>query len=183
MTKCDKRKGSNLVKNNVTYFIDDRYIIVCVQRRQSGLKSWGSWIRVNKISIFPGKFLRNFDLFQAISKIISIVPGNLSKNFIFSGNLRKNRFSRQKLLIYSYFWANYFISLQKSPLSNILPVHNKYNNISRPVHDPHDPLRPTHYLCPKSWGRDPPTPKDWRPCTCVFMYTNYTSCEMSASQK
>jgi len=30
------------------------------QRRQSGLISEGSWIRVNKISIFPGKFSRNF---------------------------------------------------------------------------------------------------------------------------
>jgi len=34
-------------------------------------------------------------------------------------------FPGKKLVIYSYFWANYSISLQKSPLSNILPVHDK----------------------------------------------------------
>src|SRR6218665_1472138 len=34
------------------------------QRRQSGLKSGGSWIRVNKISIFPGQLPRNFDFFR-----------------------------------------------------------------------------------------------------------------------
>src|SRR6218665_2226322 len=60
-----------------------------------------------KISIFSGKFFRNFDSFRQFFK--------------------KVRFSRQKLLIYSYmyFWTNYSISFQKSPLSNILPVHDK----------------------------------------------------------
>src|SRR6218665_147639 len=33
-----------------------------------------------------------------------------------------------------------------------------YNNISRPVHDPHDPLRP-HDSLPKIWGSRPPTPR------------------------
>ena len=46
----------------------------------------------------------------------------------------------QKLLIDSYFWANYSISLQKSPPSNILPVGYMTILISRPVHDP---LRPS----------------------------------------
>src|SRR6218665_621588 len=64
-------------------------------------------------------------------------------------------------LIYSYFWPNYSISLQKSPLSNILPVHmTRYNNILRPVHDPlttpHDPL-------PKIWGSRPPNPPGLTP--------------------
>jgi len=88
-----------------------------------------------KKSIFPGKFLRNFD-FPAISQQLSIFPSKFSKNFdffrqifekfrYFLAILKEIRFSRQKLLIYSYFWANYYISLQKSPLSNILPVHDK----------------------------------------------------------
>jgi len=34
----------------------------------------------------------------------------------------------------------------------------KYNNISRSVHDPHDPLRSPRPL-PKIWGRDPQTPR------------------------
>src|SRR6218665_4049918 len=35
-----------------------------VQRRQSGLKSGESWLRVNKISTFQGEFPRNFDFFR-----------------------------------------------------------------------------------------------------------------------
>src|SRR6218665_847657 len=41
-----------------------------------------------------------------------------------------------KMAIYSYFLANYSISLQKSSLSNILPVHDKVIIIF------HDPPRP-----------------------------------------
>src|SRR6218665_402189 len=103
------------------------------------LEIWGSGIRVNKISIFQANF-REISIFQAISRKILILifagkflknvnfSGKFFKNFDFSGNLKQFRFSRQKLLIYSYFWTIFSISLQKSPLSNIL--------ISRPVHDP-----------------------------------------------
>ena len=50
----------------------------------------------------------------------------ISEKFRFFGQFHKKiQFPRQKLAIYSYFWANYSISLQKSPLSNILPVHDK----------------------------------------------------------
>src|SRR6218665_3201560 len=93
-----------------------------LQRRQSSLKSGGSWLRVKKSisrhisekfrffrqfhknSFFACKFTRNFDLFR-----------QFKKNSIFQANLP----------IYSYFWASYSISLQKSPLSNIHPVHDK----------------------------------------------------------
>jgi len=76
-----------------------------LQRRQSGLKSGGV--------VDPGKKIRFFH-------------ANFTKDFNFSGNFTKRfRFSRQRLAIYSNFWANYFISLQKSPLSNMLPVHDK----------------------------------------------------------
>src|SRR6218665_141570 len=99
------------------------------------LEIWGSWIRVNKISIFPGKCLKNFNFSRQIFAKISIFSGKFVTNFSFSRQIcekfrfftqfKKNRFSRQKLLIYSDFWANYSISLQKSPLSNIIPVHDK----------------------------------------------------------
>src|SRR6218665_3041096 len=67
----------------------------------------------------------------------------------------------QKLAIYSYFWVNYSIYLQKSSLSNILPVGYMIRyNILPPVNDltismrppatPHDPL-------PKIWGSQPPS--------------------------
>src|SRR6218665_2350637 len=70
------------------------------QRRQSGLKSGGSWIRV-KMSIFRHKFPR----------VISILFRQYHKKFDFPGKFlkffwqfKKNRFPRQELLIYSYFW-------------------------------------------------------------------------------
>src|SRR6218665_3915068 len=97
-----------------------------LQRRLSGLKSRGSWIRVNKISIFPVKFQRNFDFFRQFHKK-SISSDTFLKMFDFFRQFRNVLFSRQTLLIYSYFWANCSISLQKLPLSNIhvLPVHDK----------------------------------------------------------
>jgi len=76
-----------------------------VQRRQSGLKS-GEVEDPGKKFDFSRQIFENFDFFQALSY----------KNF---------DFFMQKLVIYSYFWANYSISLQNSPLSNILPVHDK----------------------------------------------------------
>src|SRR6218665_2035401 len=92
------------------------------QRLQFDLKSGGSWIRLKEFDFsrqlskklrfysgnftqkidFPDKFPKNFNFFQAISQRISIFQA--------------------KLAIYRNFWANYSISLQKSPLSNILPV-------------------------------------------------------------
>ena len=116
------------------------------QRRQSGLKSGGSWIQVKEISIFPGKFSKNFDFSRQILKKIRLFQANFRKNRFFQANFKKNlifsskfskkfylfrqflekiRFSRQKLLIHNCFWTNYSISLQKSPLSKILPVHDK----------------------------------------------------------
>ena len=59
-----------------------------------------------KISIFPRKFPRKKIIFFRL----------FHKKFLLS---------RQKLAIYSYFWPDYSISLQKSPLSNMLPVHYK----------------------------------------------------------
>src|SRR6218665_2653150 len=114
-------------------------LLLRLQRRQCGLKSGGYWIRVNKISIFSGKFPRNFDFFRQLKKIDFrretfkkllffqenlIFSGKFLKNFnFFRQFVKKKLISRQKFLIYSYFWANYSISLQKSPLLNILPVH------------------------------------------------------------
>src|SRR6218665_21712 len=108
------------------------------QRRQSGFKSGGSWIRVKKFDFsrqisetfryFQAISLKNFDFFQenfrkfrflqAISLKNSISPGKFQKNFDFSGNFERILISRQKLVIYSCLLANYSISLQKSPLSN-----------------------------------------------------------------
>src|SRR6218665_1591252 len=97
------------------------------QRRQPGSKSKGR-----------GSGSKNFRFFQANFREISIIffwqfhkkflffQANFPKNFDFFRHFYKIfRFSRQNLPIYSYFWANYSRSLQKSPLLNILPVHDK----------------------------------------------------------
>src|SRR6218665_3411541 len=56
------------------------------QRRQSGLKSGGSWIRVKKILISTGKFPKNFNFFRQFYKRISSFAGKFPKILIFSGN-------------------------------------------------------------------------------------------------
>src|SRR6218665_33159 len=87
----------------------------CRQRRQSGLESGGSLIRVNKISFFSGNLKKAFDFSRQIFE-----------KFRFLGAISQRiSISRQKTVIYSYFWASYSISLQKSPLPNIPPVHDK----------------------------------------------------------
>src|SRR6218665_3727023 len=117
-----------------------------MQRRQSCLKSGGCGSGSRNFD-FLGKFTKNFDFFRQlfsqridflgqISEKFLFLSGNFTKNFDFSRQIsekyrffrqfhKKFRFSKQKLGIYSYFWANYSISPQKSPLSNILPVHDE----------------------------------------------------------
>src|SRR6218665_2619398 len=89
----------------VSYLCADNSTFYSFQRRQSGLKSGGVVDPGQKISLFTGKFPKNFDFLRQFHN--------------------KFRFSWQKLDIYSYFWANYSISRQKSPLSKIFPVHDK----------------------------------------------------------
>src|SRR6218665_3813764 len=92
--------------SSVTYFMDGP---------QSGLKSGGRGSGSNKFQLFQANFLK-----------IYVFSCKFSKNFGFFRQFHnKFRFSRQKLVIYNYFWANYSISLKKSPLLNILPVHDK----------------------------------------------------------
>src|SRR6218665_3281890 len=106
---------------------------------------WGSWIQVKKIR-FSRQIYEKFQFFQAISqkirffqanfREISTFSSNFTKNSIFPGKFSKNSdISRQ-------FFKNFdfpgktcsftaisgqisLIALQKSPLSNILPIHNK----------------------------------------------------------
>jgi len=71
-----------------------------------------------QISICPDKFPKNFNFFKQFHKHIWIFQGNFLKISIFQANFRKIEilfrqfyffpFSRQKLAIYSYLWANYF---------------------------------------------------------------------------
>ena len=89
----------------------ERFIDLIYQRRQSGLKSWGSWIRVQQNFKFPDKFPINFDFVQAISQNIRFFKANIRKNPIFSGNFRqKFRFSRPKFpndFFFRLSWQNW----------------------------------------------------------------------------
>src|SRR6218665_49732 len=82
---------------------------------------WGSWIRVKKIFDFYRQISEKFQFFQAILHKNIEFCGQISENFDFFRQLKKLIFQAKKKSIYSYLWANYSISLQKSPLSNILP--------------------------------------------------------------
>ena len=66
----------------------------------------------------------------------------------------------QKLAIYSYFWANYSISLQKSPLLNIVPVHDK---IKLKIIIFHDPSMTSLQLPAQNLGSRPPKPSGLTP--------------------
>src|SRR6218665_1515486 len=83
------------------------------QRRQSGLKSGGLWIRIKKILISTGKFPKNFNFFRQFYKRISSFAGKFPKFFYFFRQLKKFDFLSKKLSIYSYHWPSYSISLQK----------------------------------------------------------------------
>src|SRR6218665_1941244 len=106
--------------------------------------------------MFYRQFRKKIRLFRANFRKISIFLRQFHKKF---------RFFRQKFAIYSYSWVNHSISFQKSPFSNILPVHDNlisYSNILPPVNDPPATL-PLRIPCPKSGGSRPPTPPGLTP--------------------
>src|SRR6218665_886615 len=105
-----------------------------------------SWIRVKKFQ-FCRKISEKFRFFQAIiftknrflgqisekvrflqviSQKISIFQGKFPKNIDFFRQFpKKSIFQANICYLPLFLYANYSISLQKSPLSNILPVHDK----------------------------------------------------------
>src|SRR6218665_1507363 len=91
-----------------------------------------------KISIFLGKFSRNFDFFQLSLRKNSIYPGKFSKNLDF-GIFTATSEQIILFLFKIHHFGTYFLYMIR------------HNNISQPFYDPllpHDP-------CPKSGGRDP----------------------------
>src|SRR6218665_607515 len=88
---------------------------------------WGIWGVVHPrkhISTFPGKFPKNYNISGNFTKKFRFFQTNFRKISIFQA-IKKIRISMQKLAIYSHFLANYSVSIQKSPVSNIPPVHDK----------------------------------------------------------
>src|SRR6218665_423761 len=58
---------------------------------------WGSWIRVNKISISTDKFPKNFNFFRQFYKRILSFPGKFPEILILQA-INKFRFSKQKIV-------------------------------------------------------------------------------------
>jgi len=98
--------------------------------------------------IFQGKFPKNFDFLDDFTENFDL-PDKIAYLQVISGQIIL-------FLFKSHYFRTYF------------PYMIRYNNILRPVHDPHDPpatpLRPPRSPCPKSGGPRPPTPRDWRLC-------------------
>src|SRR6218665_3299535 len=113
---------------------------VCMQRRQSGLKSGGRRSGKKK-SIFPGKFpksslfsvkfTKKFRFFEANFRKISIFQTTEEQNSNFQakiGHLHCTATSWQIILF--LFKSHHFRTYSLYTI--------RYNNISRPVHDIHD---------------------------------------------
>ena len=81
----------------------------------------GTWIRVKHFDV-SCQISEKFWFGQAISQKMSIFQEKISELPFFT---QKISFIQTKLANCSYFWANYSIYLQNSPLSNLLPVHDK----------------------------------------------------------
>src|SRR6218665_549630 len=83
------------------------------QRRQSGLKSGGSWIRVKKIDFYRQIF-ENFQFFQAILQKNIEFFRQISENFDFVRQLKKFDLPSKKLSIYRYTSGQIILFLFKS---------------------------------------------------------------------
>ena len=129
---------------------------------------------------FPGKFLKNFDFFRQFLEKISIFPGKFPKNFDFSGNFTKISNLQAKIdhlqlllgkLFYfssSHYFRTYFLYMIR------------YNNISRSVHDLHDPsCDPPTTPQPKIWGVATPNPRIYAPGLHINLRSLCAPCSVS----
>src|SRR6218665_2563173 len=110
------------------------------QRRQSGLKPGVSWIRVKKF-YFYRQISEKFQFFRQFYKRISSFAGKIPNILIFSGNY-KNSIFEAKNCPFTATSGQIILFLSKSNHFRTYFLY-MHNNISRPVHDSNDPLRPS----------------------------------------
>jgi len=107
---------------------------------------WGSWIRVNKILIFPSKFPRNFEFFRQFHKKCRFFLANFWKISIFSSKNCSLTATSEQIILFlfkSHHFRTYFLYMIR------------YNNISPP---PRPNLRHPTTPQPQIWGvATPPT--------------------------
>src|SRR6218665_132105 len=115
----------------------------------------------NKIRFLQANF-RTISIFQAILQKNIEFFRQISQNFDFFRQLKKFDFPSKKLSIYSYFWAIILFLFISNHFRTYFLYMIRYNNISRPVRDTNDPLRP--YLRPptpaQNLGVTTPRPQD-----------------------
>src|SRR6218665_913308 len=112
---------------------------------------WGVVDPGQKISISTGKFPKNSNFFRQFYKRISSFPCKFPKILIFFRQLKKIDFPSKKCP-FTATSRQIILFLFKSNHFRTYFLYMIRYNISQPVHDSSDPLRPT---CPKSGGRDP----------------------------
>src|SRR6218665_2557544 len=105
-----------------------------------------------KISISTGKFPKNFDFFQAILQRNIEFSRQISENFDFFRQLKKLIFQAKNVHLQLPLTKLFYFSSKVTTFEHTSCLYMiRYNNISRPVHDPPAtlPLTPTRPPCPK----------------------------------
>src|SRR6218665_694916 len=122
------------------------------QRRQSGLKSGGRGSGSKKFDFYR-QISEQFQFFQAILQKNIQFCKQICEHFDFFQAIKKIRFSKQKIFHLQATSGQIILFLFKSNHFRTYFLHMiRYNNISRPVHDSNEPLRPPlRPTCPKSW--------------------------------
>src|SRR6218665_2756525 len=78
---------------------------------------------LRQISVFPGKFLKSFDFSRQILKNFDFLREIFEKFRFFQAILKEFDFPG-KTCSFTATFELFYISLQKSPLLNMLPVHD-----------------------------------------------------------
>src|SRR6218665_3863172 len=101
------------------------YHILYVTAASIWFEIWGSWIQVNKILIFPGKFQRNFNFFRQFHKQFQF----------FQANFFQAKIAYLQLLLGKLFYfSSKVATFEQTSCTKMYII--RYNNISQPVHDP-----------------------------------------------
>src|SRR6218665_3764608 len=108
------------------------YHILYVTAASIWFEIWGSWIQVNKISIFPGKLQKNFDFFRQICKKFRLFQAIFTKVSIFHAKIAHLQLLLGKL----FYFLSKVTTFEHRPYFLYMI---RYNNILRPVHNQHNP--------------------------------------------
>src|SRR6218665_3017348 len=103
------------------------HVLPDLQWHQSGLKSKGLWIRVQKILLFSGNFTKNFNFPRQISEKFRFSQAISQKNFNFPGKNWPFTATSEQVILFlfkSHHFRTYFqymirYNILRPPLSKI----------------------------------------------------------------